>query len=76
MRLAWPALICALPLFFEVAIVLLISVAFSMARHTGTNLVKLVIPLFCGRGGSRGVFCCLGLRRCCWLPRCMLISAG
>lgn len=35
-------LICALPLFFEVAIVLLISVAFSMARHTGTNLVKLV----------------------------------
>ena len=38
-------LICALPLFFEVAIVLLISVAFSMARHTGT---KLVIPLFAG----------------------------
>ena len=33
---------------FEVAIVLLISVAFSMARHTGTNLVKLVIPLFAG----------------------------
>ncbi len=29
-------------------IVLLISVAFSMARHTGTNLVKLVIPLFAG----------------------------
>ena len=27
---------------------LLISVAFSMARHTGTNLVKLVIPLFAG----------------------------
>lgn len=27
-------LVCALPLFFEVAIVLLISVAFSMARHT------------------------------------------
>ena len=41
-------LICALPLFFEVAVVLLISVAFSMARHTGTNLVKLVIPLFAG----------------------------
>lgn len=49
MLLARPAgLICALPLFFEVAIVLLISVAFSMARHTGTNLVKLVIPLFAG----------------------------
>ena len=27
---------------------MLISVAFSMARHTGTNLVKLVIPLFAG----------------------------
>ncbi|STS85782.1 Low-affinity gluconate/H+ symporter GntU [Klebsiella pneumoniae] len=48
-------LICALPLFFEVAIVLLISVAFSMARHTGTNLVKLVIPLFCRRCRRRGV---------------------
>ncbi|MDP1265454.1 gluconate transporter, partial [Klebsiella pneumoniae] len=40
--------ICALPLFFEVAIVLLIIVDFSMARHNGTNLVKLVIPLFAG----------------------------
>ncbi|XNN28730.1 SLC13 family permease [Escherichia coli] len=40
-------LVCALPLFFEVAIVLLISVAFSMARHT-VNLVKLVMPLFAG----------------------------
>jgi hypothetical protein len=50
-------LICALPLFFEVAVVLLISVAFSMARHTGTNLVKLVIPLFAGwRRPQR--FCC------------------
>ncbi|MBZ0344496.1 gluconate transporter, partial [Salmonella enterica subsp. enterica serovar Infantis] len=29
-------LICALPLFYEVASVLLISVAFSMAGHTGT----------------------------------------
>ncbi|PAP19500.1 gluconate transporter, partial [Salmonella enterica subsp. enterica serovar Enteritidis] len=39
---------CAHPLFFEVAIVLLIRVAYSMARHTGTNLEKLVIPLFAG----------------------------
>ncbi|MGG9016310.1 gluconate transporter, partial [Escherichia coli] len=30
-------LFCALPLLCEVAIVLLISVASSMARHTGTN---------------------------------------
>ncbi|RWR02412.1 gluconate transporter [[Pantoea] beijingensis] len=41
-------LICALPLFFEVAIVLLISIAFAVARRTQDNLVKLVIPLFAG----------------------------
>lgn len=41
-------LICALPLFFEVAVVLLISIAFAVARRTGDNLVKLVIPLFAG----------------------------
>ncbi|GAA0483127.1 gluconate transporter [Tatumella punctata] len=40
--------ICALPLFFEVAIVLLISIAFAVARRTGGNLVRLVIPLFAG----------------------------
>ncbi|MFO6425884.1 hypothetical protein ACLBOM_04670 [Escherichia coli] len=45
----------ALPLFFfKAAIVLLISVAFSMARHTGTNLVKLVIPLFAGVAAAAG----------------------
>ncbi|MBS0904746.1 gluconate transporter [Pantoea dispersa] len=41
-------LICALPLFFEVAVVLLISIAFAVARRTHDNLVKLVIPLFAG----------------------------
>ncbi|MBD8454572.1 gluconate transporter [Serratia rubidaea] len=41
-------LICALPLFFDVAIVLLIGVAFAVARRTGGNLVKQVIPLFAG----------------------------
>lgn len=40
--------ICALPLFFEVAVVLLISIAFAVARRTHDNLVKLVIPLFAG----------------------------
>ena len=40
--------ICALPLFFEVAIVLLISIAFAVARRTHDNMVKLVIPLFAG----------------------------
>ena len=42
----------------------MISVAFSMARHTGTNLVKLVIPLFAGVAAAT-VPCRRGLRRCC-----------
>ncbi|QKJ85269.1 Gluconate transporter [Paramixta manurensis] len=45
-------LICALPLFFEVAIVLLINIAFAVARRTHDNLVKLVIPLFAGVAAS------------------------
>ncbi|MFS2221779.1 gluconate transporter [Pantoea sp. B65] len=45
-------LICALPLFFEVAIVLLISIAFAVARRTNDNLVKLVVPLFAGVAAS------------------------
>lgn len=61
-------LVCALPLFFEVAIVLLISVAFSMARHTGTNLVKLVIPLFAGVAAA-AAFLVPGQRQCCWHRR-------
>lgn len=68
-------LICALPLFFEVAIVLLISVAFSMARHTGTNLVKLVIRCLPGWPRRRRS-CCRGLRRCCWHRRCTPTLAG
>ncbi|VFP82784.1 gluconate transporter [Candidatus Erwinia haradaeae] len=41
-------LICALPLFFEVAVVLLITIVSSVVHRTGNNLVKLVIPLFAG----------------------------
>ncbi|WP_028452327.1 gluconate transporter [Chitinilyticum aquatile] len=41
-------LVCALPLFFDVAIVLLIGVVFAVARRTGGNVVKLAIPLFAG----------------------------
>ncbi|MBI6550276.1 gluconate transporter [Xenorhabdus lircayensis] len=41
-------LICALPLFFDVAVVLLIGVAFAVARRTGGNVVKLSLPLFAG----------------------------
>ena len=41
-------LICALPLFFDVAVVLLIGVVFAVARRTGGNVVKMAIPLFAG----------------------------
>ncbi|MDX7986960.1 gluconate transporter [Xenorhabdus sp. 12] len=41
-------LICALPLFFDVAVVLLIGVVFAVARRTNGNVVKLAIPLFAG----------------------------
>ncbi len=41
-------LVCALPLFFDVAIVLLIGMVFAVARRTGDNVVKLAIPLFAG----------------------------
>ncbi len=61
-------LVCALPLFFEVAIVLLISVAFSMARHTGTNLVKLVTH-YSQAWRQRRRSPCQGQRQCCWHRR-------
>lgn len=41
-------LVCVLLLFFEVVIVLLISVVFLMVCYIGMNLVKLVILLFVG----------------------------
>ncbi|MDR0218207.1 MAG: gluconate transporter [Enterobacteriaceae bacterium] len=41
-------LICALPLFFDVAVVLLIGVVFAVARRTGGNVVRLAVPLFAG----------------------------
>lgn len=41
-------LICALPLFFEVAVMLLIGVVFAVARRTDGNMVKLLMPLFAG----------------------------
>lgn len=42
----------ALPLFFDVAIVLLIGVVFAVARRTNGNVVKLAIPLFAGVAGA------------------------
>ncbi len=62
-------LVCALPLFFEVAIVLLISVAFSMARHTGTNPGEAGNPIIRRRGGRGCVPWCLDQRQCCWHRR-------
>lgn len=50
--LGMAGLICALPLFFDVAIVLLIGVVFAVARRTGGNVVKLAIPLFAGVAAS------------------------
>ncbi|MBC8951455.1 gluconate transporter [Xenorhabdus sp. PB62.4] len=41
-------LICALPLFFDVAVVLLIGVVFAVARRTNGNVVRLALPLFAG----------------------------
>ncbi|RMX06902.1 D-serine transporter DsdX [Corticibacter populi] len=38
-------LICGITLFVEVGVVLLIPLAFSIARKTGTSLLKLAIPL-------------------------------
>ncbi|MBG2963119.1 gluconate transporter [Proteus mirabilis] len=45
-------LVCALPLFFDVAVVLLIGVVFAVARRTGGNVVKMAIPLFAGVAGA------------------------
>lgn len=45
-------LVCALPLFFDVAIVLLIGVVFAVARRINGNVVKLAIPLFAGVAGA------------------------
>ncbi|STQ80747.1 Gnt-I system [Hafnia alvei] len=57
-------LVCALPLFFDVAIVLLIGVVFAVARRTNGNVVKMAIrcsPVLRARQHS----CCQGRYRCC-----------
>lgn len=40
--------ICALPLFFDVAVVLLIGVAFAVVRQGGGNLIKIALALLAG----------------------------
>ena len=67
-------LICALPLFFDVAIVLLIGVVFAVARRTGDNVVKLAVPLFAGVAAAAAFL--LPPTLCCWLRKCRRISAG
>ncbi|BCL75110.1 gluconate transporter [Jeongeupia sp. HS-3] len=41
-------LVCALPLFFDVAVVLLIGVVFALVRRGGGSVVKLGVALFAG----------------------------
>ncbi|MBN2910834.1 GntP family permease [Polycladomyces sp. WAk] len=49
------AFIVGLPLFLQVGFVLLIPLLFAIARRTGTNLVKLGIPLVAGLSATHGL---------------------
>lgn len=42
------ALLVGLPVFFEVGFVLLIPIAFSVAKRTGTSMIRLGIPMAAG----------------------------
>nr|WP_074904876.1 hypothetical protein [Paenibacillus algorifonticola] len=42
------ALICGIPLFIQVGIVLLIPLVFVIAKHTGTSLIKIGLSLITG----------------------------
>ncbi|HVY25835.1 MAG TPA: GntP family permease [Polyangiaceae bacterium] len=42
------ALLVGLPVFFEVGFVLLIPIAFSVAKRTGTSMIKVGIPMAAG----------------------------
>ncbi|MCG6200776.1 gluconate transporter [Psychromonas antarctica] len=46
--LTFTGFICALPLFFDVAVVLLIGVAFAVVRRGGGSLIKIGIALLAG----------------------------
>lgn len=50
--LAVAGLVCALPLFFDVAIVLLIGLAFALVRRTGQGTTKFAVSLFAGVAAS------------------------
>jgi Gnt-I system low-affinity gluconate transporter len=46
--IALTGFVCALPLFFDVAVVLLIGIAFAMVRRGGGSIVKIGIALMAG----------------------------
>ena len=58
-RLDWAvvlsAFIIGLPVFFQVGLVLLAPVLFTLARQTGTPLIRLGIPLLAGLSAAHGL---------------------
>src|SRR5215210_2056665 len=58
-RVAWALLlsgfIIGLPVFFQVGLVLLAPVLFTVARRTGTPLLKVAIPLLAGLSTTHGL---------------------
>lgn len=58
-RIAWAmmaiGLVVGLPCFFEVGFVLLIPIAFTVARRTGTSLVLVALPLVAGLSVAQGL---------------------
>ncbi|MGH9605183.1 MAG: gluconate:H+ symporter [Terracidiphilus sp.] len=58
-RLAWAmmaiGLVVGLPCFFEVGFVLLIPIAFTVARRTGKSLVLVALPLVAGLSVAQGL---------------------
>src|SRR6478735_5427624 len=42
------AVICGIPVFFQVGVVLLIPLVFVIAKHTGTSLIKIGLSLIAG----------------------------
>lgn len=49
------ALIVGLPVFFEVGFVLLIPIAFNVAKRTGTNMIMVGIPMVAGLSVVHGL---------------------
>ena len=58
-RLPWAmmciGLIVGLPAFFEVGFVLLIPIAFTVARRTGTPLIRVALPLIAALSVDHGL---------------------